>query len=98
MRTNNFVVAVVLAAATGLTTFSINASAQDVTQGRTRAEVRAELAQAYADGWRTPTEYDMTYGAQTFQSTRTRADVKAEAAQARMMQAATSGTHISPEQ
>jgi len=83
MKTKNMLVAAVLLSAAGLTAFSIDASADsDVTSGKTRAEVKAELAQARADGWRPYREED-DFLQLPIKSTKTRAQVKAELIQAR---------------
>jgi hypothetical protein len=79
MKTKNMLVAAILVSSAGLTAFSINASANsDVPAGKTRAEVKAELIQARADGWKpSGEEYESDFPT-TVKSTKTRAQVKAE--------------------
>jgi hypothetical protein len=82
MNTKNILVAALLVSAAGLSAFSISASADDnVAQGKTRAEVKAELIQAHSGNW-SPAD-DESYTPQPFVSTKTRAQVKAELVQAR---------------
>jgi hypothetical protein len=82
MNTKNILVAALLVSAAGLSAVSISASADDnVAQGKTRAEVKAELIQAHSGNW-SPAD-DEGFNPQPFVSTRTRAEVKTELLQAR---------------
>lgn len=94
MKTNKLFAAAVLASAAGLTAFSINASAASANDapGKTRAQVRAELIQARADGFEPNSEAPEIYYKEPAKSTLTRAQVKAELAQARQ-----SGWRVSDE-
>ena len=85
MKTNNLFAAAVLVSAAGLTAFSINASAASSTDapGKTRAQVRAELIQARADGFEPNSEAPEIFYKAPAKSTVTRAQVKAELLQAR---------------
>ena len=93
MNAKNLLVAAVLVSASALSFAStVNA---DGTQGKTRAEVRAELVQAGQQGL---LDNDSAFPVQQpFTSTKTRAQVKAEMLQAKAQQAA-SGRHVSPEE
>jgi hypothetical protein len=95
MNTKNILVAALLVSAAGLSAVSVAASADNVP-GKTRAEVKAELIQARANGWHS--KRDDQYLTEAPQAgTRTRAEVKAELLQARAQDAA-SNRHISPEE
>jgi hypothetical protein len=93
MKTKNMLVAAVLVSAAGLSAFSISASANDTTGGKTRAQVRAELVQARADGFEPSSEAPEVFYKQPAKSTVTRAQVKAE-----LMQARAEGFQLSSEE
>jgi hypothetical protein len=85
MKTNKMLVAAMLVSAAGLTTFSVTASAgtNADASGKTRAQVRAELIQARADGFQPSSEAPEIYYKEPVQSGKTRAQVKTELIQAR---------------
>jgi hypothetical protein len=84
MKTKNMLVAALLVSAAGLSAFSISASANtDTTSGKTRAQVRAELVQARADGFQPNSEAPEVFYKAPAQSGKTRAQVRAELIQAR---------------
>ena len=91
MNTKNILVATLLVSAAVLSAVSIVASANDnVSQGKTRAEVQAELIQAHSGNWIPLNEEILN--SQTTASTRTRAEVHNE-----LLQALASGWHTKKE-